>query len=215
MLTSDFDNYSHFSFDLDGTLIDSLSIMEFAWETVNNKTGINIPFIRYKQSIGLPFDQILANIGVVEGKSEIRKIYFEATQSLAKTAKIYEGAAEVLHALAERKNTVVSIITSKPLANAMYLLNHFDLRYSGIIAGDSTELGKPSMAPFLKIEENLGLEKDLRVSTVYFGDMLSDFAFATNCNISYCHCNFGFYGHLSRRVRSPYLAIESWRDVLV
>jgi len=214
MLAPAFEKYSHFSFDLDGTLIDSLAMMEIAWETVNEKTGINIPFIRYKQSIGLPFDQILANVGVTEGNSEIKKIYFETTQSLVKSALIFEGAFDLLRALAQRENTVVSIITSKPISNAINLLDHFNLNYSSIAGGDSTVLGKPTFFPFLKIEKDLGLEKGLRASTVYFGDMLSDFVFATNCNITYCHCNFGFYGSLSSHIRSNYLSIGSWWDVL-
>ena len=49
MLEREFDKYIHFSFDLDGTLIDSLMLMETAWGEVNKRTGIAIPFLNERK----------------------------------------------------------------------------------------------------------------------------------------------------------------------
>lgn len=215
MLEREFDKYIHFSFDLDGTLIDSLMLMETAWGEVNKRTGIAIPFLNYKRFIGLPFEQILVNLGIVEGVSEIKKIYFDTTASLVQEIKLFDGAADLLERLSSRSDVYVTIITSKPTENAKSILEIFDIPHSTLVGGDMTPFGKPFRDPFLRAEENLGISRDLRARTIYFGDMVNDFIFTRNCEIDYCHCNFGFHGPLSKHIRSSHMSIDSLRDIIM
>ena len=50
----------HLCFDLDGTLIDSLSLMSKSWGQVQKDFNVNQSFKEYKKYIGIPFDEILA-----------------------------------------------------------------------------------------------------------------------------------------------------------
>lgn len=214
MLNSRFERFRHFSFDLDGTLVDSVALMEKAWSTVNIETGIEIPFVRYKQFIGLPFEKILACLGVKEGRSEIRKIYFEKTASLATSIKAYEGAVRLLRWLDSQPDIIVSIITSKPNDNALQILDNLELPYAVLVGGDDLTFGKPYADPFNRVVDYMGLSPEDRLNSIYFGDVLSDFVFSINARIHYCHCNYGFYGNLPKLVRNSYMSIDSLNEVL-
>ena len=123
MLNLSLKKYQHFSFDLDGTLVDSLDIMEIAWRNVIVETGISVPFIRFKKHIGLPFDVIMRHLDLVDVADEIAECYFKNTADLAPDIKVFEGAKAFLDFLG-RQGKVVSVITSKPRANAYQILDN-------------------------------------------------------------------------------------------
>ena len=214
MLTPRFESFNHFVFDLDGTLINSLPVMSRAWEKVNEETGIDIPFIKYKQFVGLPFDKILDALKITEGRSEIRKLYFSTTSKLITEITVFDGASRLLNWLGAQGGINVSIITSKPHRNAEAVLQKLDLPYDILIGGDELPFGKPHADPFLQAESVLGLSSSNRCNTIYFGDTLSDLVFALNSGIYSCHCDYGFYGPLPVRIRNKLITVNSLNEVL-
>ena len=59
-------------FDFDGVLIDSLPVMEIAWNSVRSKYKIKNGFDQYKKFIGLPFQKILEELEIDSSKKEVR-----------------------------------------------------------------------------------------------------------------------------------------------
>ena len=64
-------NNIHISFDLDGTMIDSIPLMKLSWENVNEKLNLGIGWDAYRKNIGLPFSQICKNLGVEGLEQEV------------------------------------------------------------------------------------------------------------------------------------------------
>lgn len=203
-------NYRHISFDLDGTLIDSIDVMRAAWEETVDKFHLVHDFSEYKQEIGLPFHVIMNSIGVVDDDREIEKYYFSRTEKYADQVKIYSGALEFIERI-KRSNMTTSIITSKPKKNTKDILKHFNISVDVLVCGDDPSGSKPSAEPMQYVRKVLGLDKD--DSVLYFGDMITDIVFCINSNIDYCHCDFGIYGILPKYLVPAPISIQDWHDI--
>ena len=51
-------------FDLDGVLIDSIPNMRYALKHTSSFLKLKLSFYKYKKYIGLPFEEIMKNMGV-------------------------------------------------------------------------------------------------------------------------------------------------------
>lgn len=206
----DFDKYDHFSFDLDGTLIDSIPSMECAWERVMEKFKIDVGFSDYKTQIGKPFKKILFNLNIEDPWSEIERFYFSNTLEMVSRTRAFHGVHEFLESVrAVSKST--SIITSKPRSNVSPILDTLGLHVDVVVCSDDVSLGKPFPMALDVVEKEIG-ELD-RSRTIYFGDVLSDLIFAVNCGVKYCHCNFGAYGKLDANLLPEEMHISSWKQL--
>ena len=201
--------YDHVSFDLDGTLVDSIDIMRKAWEATVDKFHLHHDFFEYRQEVGLPFPAIMKSIGIVDEDREIERFYFFKTEELADQIKVYEGAVEFVNSLI-LSGTSTSIITSKPRENTETLLNRFDFKVDVLICGDDQIKAKPAVASMQYVRKKLNLGEN--ASIVYFGEMLSDIVFSINSRIDYCHCNFGIYGSLPKYLVPATESIHNWKD---
>ena len=201
--------FNHISFDLDGTLLDTLEVMRKSWEATMDKFHIPNDFSEYRREVGLPFPLIMQALGIVDEEHEIAQFYFRQTEQLLDEVKLYLGAKEFLRRLhAEEIST--SIVTSKPRANTESLLDKFELEVSQVVCGDDPVGAKPDVAPMNFIRDRLGLAEDDLV--LYFGDMLNDIMFCVNSGVEYCHCNFGIYGSLPKYLVPATESIHNWKD---
>ncbi len=201
--------YNHVSFDLDGTLVDSLDIMRKAWEVTVDKFHLHHDFFEYRQEIGLPFPAIMKSINIVDEDREIENFYFSQTEDLSEQIKVYEGAVEFIESLV-LNGISTSIITSKPRTNTETLLKQFNFKVDVLICGDDQIRAKPAAASMQHVRKELNLRE--KASIIYFGDMLSDIVFSVNSKIDYCHCNFGIYGSLPRCLVPAPKSIQHWKD---
>jgi len=201
--------YHHISFDLDGTLIDSLPVMETAWMETINKLHITTPFELYKKNIGLPFKSILNNLHLTEMFDEISKIYFKSTHENIDKIQLYKGVYELIDKIKDSDKSI-SIITSKPRRNAEAIINKFNLNIDFLVAGDDTEYGKPFHDPFLLLKK---YSIECTEKTIYFGDTVNDLIFSVNSKIDYCHCNYGIEGPLSKFILPSPVNINSLTEV--
>jgi len=201
--------YSHVSFDLDGTIIDSLDVMKKAWLDTQDEFGISNGFVDYFKGIGLPFNKILASMSISDSDKLIENYYFSRTIEYADDVIVYDGFHGFIKRLScERIST--SIITSKNRNSAELLLDKFDINVDVLICGDDNPIGKPDGGLFDVIRSQCASMNGF--DSIYFGDMVSDALFSINAGVDYCHCNFGTTGPLSHLLFPRFSSINSWMD---
>jgi phosphoglycolate phosphatase-like HAD superfamily hydrolase len=175
------ENKTHLSFDLDGTLIDSLPLMKKSWENAIQKLNINVSWEEYKKNIGLPFDDICKNLKLSDISSELKELYFNFNKNNIELIKPMRGLEECIAWIEENK-IEWSIITSKPSITAIDICENFSLLPNYLITSDMLSMGKPSNAPSNHLKNLL---KNKPRKFYYVGDTLIDFIFALNSSFSF------------------------------
>ena len=204
--------YEHVSFDLDGTLIDSIDVMRIAWEATVDKFHLYHDFFEYHKEVGLPFPVIMESMGIIDEEREIERFYFSKTEEFSDQIKVYDGAIEFIESL-KPNGISTSIITSKPRMNTESLLDSIDLKVDMLICGDDLIGSKPTALPMQYVKKELNLGEGKKI--IYFGDMLSDIVFCVNSKIDYCHCNFGIYGSLPKYLIPVPKSIQNWKRLFL
>lgn len=172
---------NHISFDLDGTLIDSIPLMKASWENVCSTLGLKIGWSVYRNNIGLPFDRICENLDILSIKDEVRELYFEFNKRNVDMIKPMQGLEECLRWLDVNK-VEWSIITSKPKYTTTDILNRFQLTPKVLVTADDTLTGKPTTAPAQLLKSNLDSSDR---NFFYVGDTLIDHLFAINSDFQF------------------------------
>ena len=116
----------HISFDLDGTMINSLPLMRLSWENANSRLNLGIGFEEYRKNIGLSFSQICKNLSLERLELEAYDLYFKFNQENIDKIKPINGLKECIEWMSV-SNIDWSIITSKPKITTMPILELFDL----------------------------------------------------------------------------------------
>lgn len=173
----------HISFDLDGTLINSIPGMKQAWSETILELGLAVGFDKYKKYIGLPFTDILRKLDLDRIEKEIETLYFRKTKILASKVKLNYGAIDILE-WCKSRNISTSIITSKPRENAENIISINKLSVDLLICGDDYKIGKPMPENGLRVLEKFNINAS---DMVYVGDMIFDLQFAQNLEAHYIH----------------------------
>ena len=205
--------HSHIAFDLDGVLIDSLSLMKESWATA--KKGfegiIEQPFEAYAQHIGKPFLTILGDIGIPEQYHEqIRERYENHAKLNSDKVCLYDGVLGLLKKL-PRKNVKCSIVTSKSSERTLDILKKFfgEIKFCSVITPESVKSnrGKPYTDQLLKSCLESGSNPS---DTLYVGDMDVDYHCAKNASVSFAHALWGYGTHQKYQ---RYLSFSSPQDL--
>lgn len=176
-------------FDLDGVLVDSLPVMEISWNKVCEKYDYDIPFISYRNNIGIPFKDILDKLGISESMHEsVRNTYFSNTKKHQDQIKVFPYTYELMRMLNNNINTF--IVTSKPRDNTKILLDKLNICVDRLITSDDIEFGKPHKQAGELINSHFNAQ-----NIYYVGDMDTDRQFAINCGYKFIYANYG-YGEL-------------------
>ncbi|MDA7579137.1 HAD family hydrolase [Alphaproteobacteria bacterium] len=175
----------HISFDLDGTLIDSLPIMKVAWESSMVALNHNCHFSEYKKHIGLPFPRILELLHLSSFEKDLSKLYFSHTKRLAGDVKTFYGVDDVFNWVS-KIGISTSIITSKPRENAEFLCDKLNITADLLVCGDDHRNGKPNAFVADKVLKNFDV---LPSEVLYVGDMVVDFQFALNTGMRFIFFN--------------------------
>ena len=112
----------HISFDLDGTLINSIPVMQQAWSETMFELGLAVGFKEYKRYIGLPFSQIIEKFGMEKIENEIESLYFHKTKKYSNQINVVHGAVDILE-WCKKNEITTSIITSKPRVNTQAIIS--------------------------------------------------------------------------------------------
>ena len=178
-------NNIHISFDLDGTLIDSLPLMRLSWENVNAKLNLGIGWEMYRKNIGLPFSQICKNLSIEMFESEVYDLYFDFNQKNVGKIEPIGGLSDCIGWI-EENNISWSIITSKPKITTISILKLFDLKPDILITADDIEKGKPHIDSAELLFSQLSNKLD---KVYYVGDTIVDHLFSINSGFEFIEFN--------------------------
>jgi HAD superfamily hydrolase (TIGR01549 family) len=173
----------HVSFDLDGTLIDSIPAMKSAWESTMKEVGLTTPFVKYAKYVGLPFNVILERLELLEFSNEITDFYFDQSRKNHHQVHLIHGAKELLESLSST-GISTSIITSKPRTNAEFFCKNLKIETDFLLCGDDFYQGKPKIEPGKQLVAKLKINSD---EVIYVGDMIFDLQFAANCGFDFVY----------------------------
>ncbi len=175
----------HISFDLDGTLIDSIPLMKLSWESVNSKLNLGVGWESYRKNIGLPFSQICKNLDIEELEREVQELYFGFNQKNIDKIKPMAGLSECIDWIKEN-GISWSIITSKPTITTTPILKLFSLAPDVLITADDVEYGKPKIDSAQLLSSKLSGNFD---KIYYIGDTTIDHLFAINSGFEFIEFN--------------------------
>ncbi|MBL1320459.1 MAG: HAD family hydrolase [Methylophaga sp.] len=172
----------HISFDLDGTLIDSIPLMKDSWENANKLLNLKVGWEQYRANIGLHFDEICSNLNLEFAKEEIKQTYFEYNKNNIKKIQLMPGVSTLLQELSEQ-HISWSILTSKPRYTAEDIIQHFGFQPAAMICSDDVKIGKPHPESADLLQKRLLHQKF--EDTYYVGDTVIDHIFALNSGFQF------------------------------
>ncbi len=189
----------HVAFDLDGVLIDSLSLMEKAWEYAMEKTSLDFEFDHYKRGVGMPFLDILNSMDIpTVYHQDIQSFYNEFSQNNQSLIVIDSAILDLLRRL-KGLGVKISIVTSKDKTRSTKIIESFfgsDLFDCHISPEDiASGRGKPSPDPLMQACATVGVDP---YKTIYVGDMEVDKQSANRAGVHFVYANWG-YGDLSSK----------------
>ena len=171
----------HVSFDLDGTLIDSIHTMKVAWESSMVALNLNCGFSEYKKYVGVPFPTILELLNLSSYEKDLSELYFSHTKRLAGDVKIFYGVSDVF-TWASKIGISTSIITAKPRENTKILCDRLNIPVDFLVCGDDHRQGKPNAFVADTVLKKFEVLPD---EVLYVGDMVVDFQFALNVGMNF------------------------------
>ncbi|NVJ52201.1 MAG: HAD family hydrolase [Campylobacteraceae bacterium] len=201
-----------FIFDLDGTLIDSLTDIALCSNIVLKE--FNLPtheISTYKYFVGGGAEVLVNNAVPKDSSEELNKKVLERfkevyDQELHDNTKPYEGIYDLLDLLHENE-IKVAILSNKPHEFTIKYVDEFFPKYSNILEvhGSKKDVPKkPHPSAALEIAKALNLECE----NIYFvGDSDVDMQTAKNSNMKAVGVSWGF--------RGPKELIENGADYIV
>ena len=191
-------NYKAIIFDLDGTLLNSLTDIADSVNLVLKKYDLPVHSIEdYKLFIGngieklveraLPsdisksdFDKYLTEIKSVYEKNQITK------------TKPYDGIIEMLKTLND-KGVSINILSNKPIDFTKMVVEHFlgNIKFDNVLGAREGIPKKPNPQAVFEIIDNLKLNKE---EVLYVGDTGTDMQTAENAGLKSVGVLWGFRG---------------------
>ncbi|WP_326829442.1 HAD family hydrolase [Streptosporangium sp. NBC_01810] len=172
--------------DLDGVLFDTRVVMCRAWQLVQERHNVDVPFEDYLRHIGRPFPDIMRQLGLCEAEL-LHATYDEASVTWADLAPPFPGIEAALRAFAE-DGWSLGVVTAKPLNRAAPLLEHLGCPF-GTVRTPGSERGKPAPDALLLALVELGADP---AQAVYVGDMAVDQEAALRAGVRYIHAGWGY-----------------------
>jgi len=186
--------FSHFIFDIDGVILNSKNNMRLSWIKTNNKFNLKINFSKYFINIGLPFYQILKNIGVNKNFKEIENEYKKNSIKYSKKILLYKKIKNFFLHL-DKNQINYYVVTSKDLSRTKKFLFHYKIFPKSIHCPSKKYKGKPN--PDL-LNHCIKLNKLDKKNCCYVGDTEFDYIAATKAKIKFIFANYG-YGKIKKK----------------
>ncbi len=185
-------------FDLDGTLIDTVSLFIASISCALDKMGQPVPDEKTLRSIsGLGMQAGIGRIAPDLGKDEFDELirrYRE--ESLARASKsrqeeLFPGAREVLQNLQEREDFLMAVATGKALDSTERILKHHDIKglFTSIHTPD-TNIAKPHPDMIASAMEIVDADPE---RTVMIGDTTHDMKMAVAAGVRALGVSWGYH----------------------
>ena len=195
-MTDSISSYQAILFDLDGTLLDTANDLGAALNhvlTLHGMATVNEASFRPQASNGalglltLGFGDQLSTFDSKALRQTFLHYYHE---NIAKHTCMYDGVEQLLSQL-NLANIPWGIVTNKPIALTLRLLEHFPLLAASkvIVGGDSLTERKPHPAPLLYASEQLEVSAN---KTIYLGDAERDIVAGNAANMYTVIAKWGY-----------------------
>ena len=180
-------------FDLDGTLVDSKSVIvdsannmleEFGFARLSEQQIIK--HIRFDTTYLVEMLTGFTEHSKIKKAVDIFRDYWKAHVST--DSKLFDGVMETLEYLSDRH----LIITSNGIKEVIeQMLDYFNIRkfFSSIISGDEPDCIKPTACPINKVLFDDDIAK--RKNTIIVGDMVADIAAGRAAGVKTCAVTYG------------------------
>jgi HAD superfamily hydrolase (TIGR01549 family) len=191
-------NIEHVAFDLDGVLVDSLTVMQQAWDACSKQHKLSQNFDAYRQHIGLPFDTILKHLGLpVHSFAAIKATYDSYSTKHVHDIRPFSHALDAVERLRDA-GVKVSVVTSKTRGRAEHIVrSHFgDNVFGAIVCPEDVAEGRGKPSPDSLLLSCLRVGADPH-NTIYVGDMEGDLEAARRAGVHFVYAAWG-YGELKR-----------------
>ena len=205
MLKNIISDYKYFIFDVDGTLIDSISSVLTALKKSVETEGIFLTSNCYNKSLIGPKIFDIAKMLVPNGNTELWKNIASNFRTIYDSdpcinASIFPNVVDFLFAL-KKENKIVFTATNKPIIPTTKLLKHFKIYEHFIVDGESRllcpnaipnmDLVKSEMISYIleKITKDNSISKD---SVLMVGDTSSDLNAAIKNGIDFAFFYSGY-----------------------
>jgi len=176
-------------FDLDGVLIDSKANMKYAWNSVNAKFNLKIPFARYFKNVGKPFKTILKNLGIKQSQfAVIEKEFSKKSIKYFKKIKLYKNIKNVFLIL-NKENVKTAVVTSKDSYRTKKILKFFKIKVDLIQCPNKKLRGKPHPDQLLKVIRKFKINKKY---CTYIGDTIFDKLASDRSKIDFVLADYGY-----------------------
>jgi phosphoglycolate phosphatase/pyrophosphatase PpaX len=183
----------HISFDLDGTIIDSIDTIYVS--TIKTLQKLNISHkltpAQFRKRVGYHFKDMFKDLNIpVIDFDEYLSIYKDYYFKLMDKSNIYPGVIETLQYLKE-KGIKLSLCTTKLQIQADMVIDYFELRnYFSMILGRRDNLeNKPSAQPLLFICSELKISPGV---SLMVGDTELDIRCGKNAGSRTCAVSYGY-----------------------
>lgn len=175
--------YTTILFDIDNTLIDSLTLSANTMhDVVASVAGLNIPATVFKKYSGLPGLQIFNEVGLNNGATLLNQYGIEFNKRLNQLM-LFDGIEETMIQLQQREITT-GIVTSKNRQEFTEELQAFPMIINSKISvtTDDTKLHKPNGAPIRYAITHYQLDYS---HILYVGDTSFDLQAAQDAGIDF------------------------------
>jgi len=185
-----FDERSEFGilFDLDGVLLNSLANMKKAWEALPKSLTMGVPFAKFQESIGLPFNAAMESLGIFDKTAEIEVLFKMESSRAIDSLELFADIPAQLGMLSGR-GFRLGLYTSKDCARTHKILAHFGLKFDLILCPNDSFRGKPYPDQIFHALKMWGLDSD---RVCFFGDTVFDYEAAKTAGTKYFHCQWGY-----------------------
>jgi phosphoglycolate phosphatase len=206
--------FSHFCFDLDGTIVNSFpTIYKCTLKTLNSLDIVTIPEEKlFYNMIGHHFSDIFTelkiNVTDIEGFINLYKtFYFDYMEH----SVLYPGIANTLAAL-KKEGMKISLLTTKAQDQADKIIDHFSLRsfFDSVYGRRSGLQIKPHPEPLLKICEELNAAPS---ETLMVGDSELDIRCGKNAGAKTCAVSYGYRTMEILQNEYPDFLIDNFEDL--
>lgn len=207
--------FKHYSFDLDGTLVDSNFTIYKATGFTLNKLGIdfNVSENEFALRIGQHFIDIFNAFNIkIKDFEEFITIYKNHYFNFISYSMIYPEVEDTFIEL-KKQGAKISLLTTKAQDQAEKIVDHFGLaKYFDMVMGRRDGVAhKPSAEPFLMICNELSLNP---INSLMIGDTELDIQCGKNAGASTCGVLYGYRTKEQIEKESPDFIANSMNDIL-
>ena len=206
--------YTHVLFDLDGTLADTLPLIEYAYDALfSAHPGLGRAGADAMKLLGLPLNDLLAELAPGANVPKLAEEYMRYYRSRHdELLRGYPGVLETLSSLV-KEGIVVGVVTSKVRETTERALRELGLLdfMDTIVTAEDVECHKPLPDPILAAMKNLGCEPG---ATLYVGDSPFDVRAARAAGVAAAAVTWGAFADQDLAAEFPQYVVREPSELL-